>query len=235
MADCGSFQGLAATDPDERSEKLRQAMAGIKLLLVLDDLWCAALANAARTPRCFCRAVLDSCSLPLATEAPLPAAGREEEHESQLSFLDEAAGGKVLISSRVRGLLTGATVVDIGLPSEDEAIGMLLAAAGADAAAAVPAEARSVVRLCKCLPLSLSMAGKLVEEIGLDKDWRGILEVLEVCYPALPQDTGQGQTCCTSASHYSPARPPLPTRLAPRTFSIRRSSSKVQIGAWRRA
>ena len=55
-------------DPEERHELLRNAMHGVKLLLVLDDLW-------------------------------------EAAHEGELQFVDEAAGGKVLISSRVRGLL----------------------------------------------------------------------------------------------------------------------------------
>ena len=45
----------------------------------------------------------------------------------------------------------GGTVVDVGLPSEDEAVAMLLAAAGAPDGAAAPAEARAVVRLCKRL------------------------------------------------------------------------------------
>ena len=132
-------------DPEERHELLRNAMHGVKLLLVLDDLW-------------------------------------EAAHEGELHFVDEAAGGKVLISSRVRGLLAGADVVDIGLPSEDEAVEMLLAAAGADVAsvATVPAEARAVVRLCKFLPLSIGMAGKLVTDLVTDgDDWRGILEALE--------------------------------------------------------
>ena len=132
-------------DQEERHEMLRSAMGGVKLLLVLDDLW-------------------------------------EQEHEGGLQFVDEAAGGKVLISSRVRGLLAGADIVDIGLPSEDEAVEMLLAAAGADTtdAAAVPAEARAVVRLCKFLPLSIGMAGKLVtDRVSDGDDWRGILEKLE--------------------------------------------------------
>ena len=32
--------GLPPEEADERHEKLRQAMLGVKLLLVLDDLWC---------------------------------------------------------------------------------------------------------------------------------------------------------------------------------------------------
>eukprot|EP01052_Picozoa_sp_SAG31_P030464 SAG31_NODE_3127_length_4646_cov_6.057620_2_plen_484_part_00 len=131
-------------DQEERHDMLRSAMNGVKLLLVLDDLW-------------------------------------EAEHEGRLQFVDKDAGAKVLISSRVRGLLTGADIVDIGLPSEDEAVEMLLASAGADmAGASAPEEARTVVRLCKLLPLSIGMAGKLVTDLVADgDDWRGILTALQ--------------------------------------------------------
>eukprot|EP01051_Picozoa_sp_SAG22_P020250 SAG22_NODE_4022_length_1418_cov_1.245641_1_plen_441_part_10 len=103
----------------------------------------------------------------------------DPEHERQLNFVDETAGGRALISSRVRGLLAGGDIFDVGLPSEDEAVQMLMAAAGAAEAAVVPAEALAVVRLCKCLPLTIGMAGKLVTELSLGGDWAGILEALE--------------------------------------------------------
>jgi hypothetical protein len=114
----------------------------------------------------------------------------EAKHEHLLNFVDEAAGGKVLISSRVRGVLEGATVVAIGLPSEREAVGMLMAAAGCPPDEAAPAEARDVVRLCKCLPLSIAMAGKLVADLSLGGDWGGILEALNEEFEA----GGQGRS-----------------------------------------
>jgi hypothetical protein len=56
---------------------------------------------------------------------------------------------------------------------------MLLAVAGVADGAAAPAEARAVVRLCKCLPLSIAMAGRLVADLSLGGDWAGILDALQ--------------------------------------------------------
>lgn len=102
-------------------------------------------------------------------------------HEEALDFSDDSTASKVLISSRVRGLLAGSEIVDIGLPTETEAIEMLLAAAGhrLQAGVAVPKEAREVVRYCNCLPLAIGMAGKLAQEIGLGGDWSGVVELLK--------------------------------------------------------
>eukprot|EP01052_Picozoa_sp_SAG31_P023688 SAG31_NODE_1969_length_6771_cov_17.211331_7_plen_1242_part_01 len=101
------------------------------------------------------------------------------EHEKALDFIDENTASKVLISSRVRGLLIGSEIVDIGVPTESEAIEMLLSAAGQHTAAPVPAEARAVVQFCNYLPLAIGMAGKLAQEIGLEGDWRGVVALLE--------------------------------------------------------
>eukprot|EP01051_Picozoa_sp_SAG22_P015319 SAG22_NODE_1982_length_3207_cov_2.771557_3_plen_430_part_00 len=101
-----------------------------------------------------------------------------KEHEKELDFLDDNTASKVLVSSRVRALLHGSKIVDIGTPTEDEAIEMLLSTAG-QAGVAVPTEARAVVRFCNCLPLAIGMAGKLAQEIGLDGDWGGLVDLLE--------------------------------------------------------
>ena len=61
--------------------------------------------------------------------------------------MDGGTASKVLVSSRVRGLLGGSEIVDVGLPNEAEAIEMLLSAAGQPAGAAAPPEARAVVQV----------------------------------------------------------------------------------------
>jgi hypothetical protein len=61
--------------------------------------------------------------------------------------VDGGTASKVLVSSRVRGLLAGSEIVDVGLPNEAEAIEMLLSAAGQPAGAAAPLEARAVVQV----------------------------------------------------------------------------------------
>jgi hypothetical protein len=55
----------------------------------------------------------------------------EEEHETELNFVDVSQGSKVLISTRVKGLLGGGHRVEVGLPSAADSARMLLAAAGA--------------------------------------------------------------------------------------------------------
>ena len=109
----------------------------------------------------------------------------EAEHERLFNVIDEASSvSKVLISSRVRGVLEGAEVVDVGLPTEAEAVEMLLSVAGL-AVDVVPAKALEVVRFCNCLPLTIGMAGKLVHEIRRDGlmdgelEWGGVVELLE--------------------------------------------------------
>ena len=112
----------------------------------------------------------------------------ELDHEKALDFIDDSTASKVLISSRVRGLLVGSEIVEIGVPTETEAIEMLLSAAGQADGVAVPEEARAVVQFCNCLPLAIGMAGKLAQEIGLDGDWCGVVELLE------EEFSGSGQT-----------------------------------------
>ena len=44
----------------------------------------------------------------------------EKEHAQALDFIDEDTASKVVISSRVRDVLDGSEIVDIGVPTEDE-------------------------------------------------------------------------------------------------------------------
>eukprot|EP01047_Picozoa_sp_COSAG01_P042920 COSAG01_NODE_3777_length_5704_cov_34.622658_2_plen_714_part_00 len=144
----------------QRSLALQQAMRGKKLLLVLDDIW-------------------------------------DASHEKLLNFIDEDCGAKVLLSSRVRGVLAGSnsksskdlddeariteSIIDIGLPSEDDATKMLLATAGLPTHGELPLEARELVRFCKMLPLTISIAGKLVKEVDIQgaADWDGVVEMMK--------------------------------------------------------
>ena len=78
----------------------------------------------------------------------------EVAHAAALNFIDERTNSKVLISSRVRETLEGGDVTQIGLPTDDEALHMLYAAAGVeDPAAVAPEEAMQVIRYCNKLPL----------------------------------------------------------------------------------
>jgi hypothetical protein len=103
----------------------------------------------------------------------------EEEHPAHLNFVDESCGSRVLISTRIRHLLADAFAVEIGKPSVEDSIGILMGAAelgGSEHAA--PAEAREVVELCGRLPLALVMAGKLILELEVGSRWDGITSIL---------------------------------------------------------
>jgi lambda repressor-like predicted transcriptional regulator len=103
----------------------------------------------------------------------------EEEHAPQLSFVDESCGSRVLISTRIRHLLSDAFAVEIGKPSVEDSISILMAAAELGGTAdAPPAEAREIVELCGRLPLALVMAGKLILELEVGDNWDGITSIL---------------------------------------------------------
>ena len=81
----------------------------------------------------------------------------EEEHEAALSFVDASTPSKILITTRIRGL-GGANQLELGLPSEEESIQLLLASAGLAHLDLVPTEAAEVVQICGRLPLAVDLA-----------------------------------------------------------------------------
>ena len=85
----------------------------------------------------------------------------QPQHERAISFVDDANGSKVLISSRVRAVLEGAAVVEVDTPSEADAVQILLGAAGWPQGALAPGRAVDVVRFCSRLPLTLGIAGAI--------------------------------------------------------------------------
>jgi hypothetical protein len=99
----------------------------------------------------------------------------------ELSFVDVEVGSKVLISTRMKGLLVGAHQVEVGLPSASDSARMLLAAAGsgADSEQSAPKGVSEIVDLCGRLPLALGMAGRLAASLGLvgSQDWSGMTGV----------------------------------------------------------
>ena len=105
----------------------------------------------------------------------------EEQHETELNFVDVSAGSKVLISTRMKGLLAGGHQVEVGLPSVADSVRMLLAVAGVDAGE--PTGVREVVGLCGRLPLALGIAGRLAASLGLvgteTQDWSDMIGVLK--------------------------------------------------------
>eukprot|EP01048_Picozoa_sp_COSAG05_P015614 COSAG05_NODE_1900_length_3858_cov_2.298218_1_plen_899_part_10 len=107
----------------------------------------------------------------------------EEVHETELNFADVDAGSKVLISTRIKGLLAEAHQVEVGLPSMADSARMLLAAAGVEDVAeqSTPSGVGEIVELCGRLPLALGIAGRLAASLGLvgTNDWGGMIGVLK--------------------------------------------------------
>ena len=100
----------------------------------------------------------------------------------------------MLISSRVRGSLMGSTgsakdlsgedstaIVQIELPTEEQAVQMLLSTAGMPADTSAPKEAVELVKFCNMLPLAISIAGQLVKDLELEaaEDWDGIVTLMK--------------------------------------------------------
>jgi hypothetical protein len=116
----------------------------------------------------------------------LPADVWNSQDETALNIVDcdSAGASRVLVTTRIRGLLHGgaAEQVEIGLPSMAAALGLLCQSAGlgvAVASNALPPEASEVVEICGRLPLALDIAGKLITDMGLDgEDWNGVPQML---------------------------------------------------------
>jgi hypothetical protein len=107
----------------------------------------------------------------------------QKDDELLLNFLDDASENKsrCLLSSRVESVLEDCDIVEIGLPSQNEAVQMLLYAAGVDAKSKPPKEAMEICRFCKMLPLHIGIAGKIIRSMGVenDADWSGVVEELQ--------------------------------------------------------
>ena len=104
----------------------------------------------------------------------------EDVHEAELNFADVSAGSKVLISTRMQGLLAGGHQIEVGLPSPSDSARMLLSAADVEDHSREPKGVFEIVELCGRLPLALSIAGRLVASLGLGgaEDWSGMVGVL---------------------------------------------------------
>ena len=105
----------------------------------------------------------------------------EREHTDSVCCMDDLTDSKVLLSSRVRSVLDGGDVVDISLPSDADAVQILLNEAGFNVVehGSPPVEALEVVQFCKHLPLAIGIAGALLKNMGLDTDWSEVLAVLQ--------------------------------------------------------
>jgi hypothetical protein len=103
----------------------------------------------------------------------------EQEHVVALALTDVGTKSRMLISSRVRSVLVECDIVDIGKPTVDDAVQILLSAAGMPEDCAIPPEASNVAQLAKLLPLTLGIAGRLVKDLGLQQEWGEVVSLMK--------------------------------------------------------
>ena len=108
------------------------------------------------------------------------------EVAKNFTWIDQHTNSKVLISSRVRDVLDGGQIFDVNVPSESDAVKMLLSTAGMDIETLQDRkEVVQVAEMCKRLPLSISVAGKLIRQLAQGSpmtdaaDWLDIVSLLE--------------------------------------------------------
>ena len=97
--------------------------------------------------------------------------------ERQLNFLDETTPSRLLISTRINQLISGATEIQLALLSAKESVEMLIHMSGIPADA-VSAELVKISDLCGNLPLTIGIAAGMLKSFG--SDWQGnVLEMLQ--------------------------------------------------------
>lgn len=107
------------------------------------------------------------------------------EVAKEFSWIDGNTNSKVLISSRSRDVLNGGEIIDVAVPHKGDAVKMLLSTAGIDTDALNGhAEAMHIVELCKRLPLTIGVSGKLIRQVAQGssmsaRDWADVVALLE--------------------------------------------------------
>ena len=107
----------------------------------------------------------------------------DPQHEKALNFLDMDNDSRLLVTTRIRGLLKNSAEVEMGVLPQDEALKLLLSSADMEEDTLEPESeeyriASEIVELCGRLPLTLAIAGGMVADNGqiLSED---IVEVMK--------------------------------------------------------
>jgi hypothetical protein len=110
----------------------------------------------------------------------------DAEVAKHFTWIDQSTNSKVLISSRIRDVLGGGQIIDVAVPSKSDAVKMLLSTAGIDVDGLQGREeVAHVAELCKRLPLTIGVAGKLIRQLAQGhtmseaSDWAEVVALLE--------------------------------------------------------
>eukprot|EP00947_MAST-08B_sp_MAST-8B-sp1_P005235 g5235.t1 len=102
----------------------------------------------------------------------------DKSHVKAFSVLDDESGSCLVITTRLQGLVAGASEFELGILEADDAAALMLEVAGEhDIKPPYPKLVLDAVELCGRLPLVLSIAGGMLEEHGgeVDEDFIKIL------------------------------------------------------------
>ena len=96
----------------------------------------------------------------------------DSAHERLLNCIDVKTMSKVLVTTRVRGLLEDCEEIALGLLSLDEAVDLLLRTGGVQINAETHKAAKQIAELCGCVPLYLGTCGAMIRKYEGSPEWQ---------------------------------------------------------------
>ena len=105
----------------------------------------------------------------------------EKEQEAMLSCIDPSTTSKLLVTTRIRGLLQHADELSLNLMAQNEAVDLLLRTGQVkDTSKHTIDAAAKIAELCGFLPLFLSICGGIVLSYEGSSEWKtDLVEMLE--------------------------------------------------------
>jgi hypothetical protein len=102
----------------------------------------------------------------------------DKTHERQLNCIDPVSTSKILVTTRIRGLVPGCDELALGLLEPEAAVDLLLRTGCVEKTAASTAAAEKVVALCDYLPLYIGICGGIIHEFEGDAVWQDELVLM---------------------------------------------------------
>ena len=87
------------------------------------------------------------------------------DHEYAFACIDTNTASRLLITTRIKGLLPEAAEVELALLGLQESVELLAGVAELDVTS-IPPECLEIAQLCGRLPLCLSIVGKMIKNFG---------------------------------------------------------------------